>query len=115
MRASRKGKALLAMPACQAGSKQGYLLEGSKSKRAARLQQHSMLCERRRPARKPRKAFRAGLLKLLEAQKSCGFLIFGDFNEVFGDDKEGMLHSAGQMGLAGIMQAKLGEIGRAHV
>ena len=56
----------------------------------------------------PRQAFRAGLLKLLQSQKSCECLLCGGFNEVLGDGPGGMLLIANELGLAGLVGAKLG-------
>lgn len=58
LRINRKGKALLVMSLYQVGDSKGYARVTRKTSRAARRQQYSMLCERRRSTRDPRKAFR---------------------------------------------------------
>ena len=91
----------------QPSNQEDYKLDGNKSKKTFRLQQHSMILQDKRKG-SPREIFRKDLIKFLNEVKTNGdkILIMGDFNEVF-DTNSGIMDVATEIGLVDIMENKM--------
>jgi exonuclease III len=74
----------------------------------AASQQKSMLIQRDDPIQAPRKAFRRDLTTFLQKCKDAGeeIMLLGDFNEVMGDDPEGMTAIAQKLELFDVMSSR---------
>ena len=74
----------------------------------AASQQKSMLIQRNDPIQAPRKAFRRDLTAFLQKCKHAGdeIMLMGDFNEVMGDDPEGMTAIAQKLELFDVMGSR---------
>ena len=82
----------------------------------AASQQHSLLLQRNDSTLAPRKAFRRDLTAYLQQCKSAGdeIMLMGDFNEVMGDDPEGMALLAQKLELFDMMSSAI-QLNRPHV
>ena len=74
----------------------------------AAAQQQSLLIQRNDPIQAPRKAFRRDLARYLQECKSAGdeIMLLGDFNEVMGDDPDGMTFIAHKLELFDMMSSR---------
>ena len=74
----------------------------------AASQQHSLLIQRNDSIHAPRKAFRRDLTAYLQQCKSAGdeIMLMGDFNEVMGDDPEGITQLAHKLELFDMMSSR---------